>query len=150
MPFPGAAVFPGPTSPDAALRDLTLTAELGPSRFTTTIQPGRFTATIGVDVPRHISITAGAVEYVVVTVTETAGADITDAAVLVSLGSGTAPGEWRTPDVITRPDPASVVVSLLVGDTFLPVAGRYFAWVQITDAPEQVPVRCTATSITIS
>lgn len=133
--LPGARVQPSPTS-----RDLTLTAVL---------RPNRFIVTIGAGVPRQIPVSLGGVEYVTADVSEVNGADITAASLEISLGSYTTPGEWRTPDQLTRPSDSSATVGVLVGASYLPTAGRYWPWLRVADSPEVSPIRCSS-SVTIT
>lgn len=90
-----------------------------------------------------INLTVGAIEYTLpIAISETAGKDISDDTILMSLGTWTAPGAWLVPDL----DPAQAVdsqrvVQLLIGATFKPVAGTYYLWTRVADLPELVPRR---------
>jgi len=125
---------------------------------------------------QSIDLSAGAVEFTYPrTITETSGEDISGDPVEVSLGSWTEPGEWVTPDRLTRgtitvleyrtstgktphgQDGAAladdvllhwVAVQLMIGDSVKPADGDYWLWTRISPSPEVVPRR-TSGRITI-
>lgn len=105
---------------------------------------------MGVAVPQTIAVhSAAAVEYTLpLTITETSGKDISAATIRMSLGTYTAPGTWVAPDVDTSPTPASRTVQLLIGTDPTLLAGDYYVWTVITDAPEVVPRRHDKLTIT--
>ncbi len=95
-------------------------------------------------VTQTIALSAAAIEYTYpLTITETTGKNITTATVKLCLGTFDLPGAWRTPDVLTRPTSSTALTQLLVGSAYLPVAGSYWLWYQVSDTPEVVPRRTT-------
>lgn len=138
--YPGATTYPGVDETPA--RDITIRAAAAPCRFT---------ATIGADVPRTIPVSLGAVEYLVVDVTEVNGLAVTASEMRMALGAHDDPGAWQTPDVATNPTASTAQLSLLIGEAhYLPPGGpRLWPWVRISDDPEVVPVRLP-NSITIT
>lgn len=88
-----------------------------------------------------INVSAGAVEYVMVDVTEVEGKDISSDTVQLSLGAFNAPGDWITPDLLEHTSSSSVRVGIIVGDTYTPDVGEYSVWVKIDDVPEIVMYR---------
>jgi hypothetical protein len=139
--LPSGSLLPGPSSPATSSRDLTLTGRL---------EPDRITGSIGDDVPRHIPISLGAIEYITVDLADSAGQDLTGATVQMSLGSLTAPGAWLDPDVVTNPSTSTVLAKLLVGEQYTPAAGVYWVWGRVVDSPEILPARLSLTPIEIS
>lgn len=83
-----------------------------------------------------------AVEYTwPLTITERTGKDISAVPIELSLGTWTAPGDWRTPDADPpQPDqPSQRVVQLLIGAAYKPDAGTYRMWSRPADDPEIAP-----------
>jgi hypothetical protein len=87
-----------------------------------------------------IWVSKGAAEYIGGTVTETTGADITEASFEIGLSStATPPDTFSTPDDVDNPTPSTATVKLLVDDSTEP--GTYTCWVRVTDNPEVLPLR---------
>lgn len=93
---------------------------------------------------QYIDLTNGAVEYTwPLTISETTGKNIAADVIVLSLGTESTPGTWRSPDVDpAQTDHSQRVVQMLVGGTgFVGLAGTYFLWSKVTDTPEVVPRR---------
>lgn len=90
---------------------------------------------------QKIVVSSGAVEYVMVDIYEVEGQDISSDTVHISLGAFNAPGSWITPDLLEHTSSSSIRAGIIVGDTYVPVAGEYHVWVKIDDVPETVMYR---------
>lgn len=97
-----------------------------------------------------VLVTAGAIEYRGVQITETTGKDIsgdTCAVALVPWGSTPVPGDFVSPDDIGHPSPSVVQLKMLIsattqskGVTVAP-GSTYSLWGKITDSPEVEPLK---------
>lgn len=90
---------------------------------------------------REILVSAGAVEYVGGTVTESTGKDIGTAVFELALGSRTNPGTWVAPSTSQAGPlgPSQRVLKLLIDNTT--PKGTYYCWARIQDTPETTTVR---------
>lgn len=82
-----------------------------------------------------IDITNGEQEFTLaLTTTEVTGKDISTATVQLSLGTDRLHGSWRDPDVLSRPNAASVVSQIIV-ESPQPLA-TYWLWRKVVDGVE--------------